>query len=71
MRILVILCLLSGCSAWPVVDWPARAGGAAPELLLIGQILGDDGTITDAQGAALAAKVGALKARVASGAQSG
>ena len=68
MRIFVILCLLTGCSAYPVVNWPAGPVGAAPELLPIGQILGDDTSVSDAQGAALAAEAAALKARVASGA---
>ena len=65
MRTLVILCLVAGCSAAPVVKWPDRAVGAAPALVPLAEVLGPASAVSDAAGAALAARAAALKARVA------
>ena len=67
MRNVLILLVLSGCSAFPAVDWPTAAVGPAPDLLPIDQVLGPEGTVTDDPGAVLAAEAAALKAHVARG----
>ena len=67
MRKLMILCLMAGCSAYPEVQWPQGAAGAAPDLLPIDQVLGADDRVSDVAGFALMAKVAALQARVAQG----
>ena len=67
MRKVLMLVVLSGCSAFPQVNWPAADPGPTPALVPIEQILGPEASVTDARGAALAAEAAALKARVAQG----
>jgi hypothetical protein len=67
MQKVLILCVLAGCSSYPVVRWPTDQAGPAPDLVPIAEVLGPEGVISDAEGAALAARAAALKARVARG----
>jgi hypothetical protein len=65
MQKVLIMTLLAGCSAYPSVNWPAGAGGIAPALLPIDEVLGPEASVSDASGAALAAEAAALQARAA------
>lgn len=65
MQKVLILILLAGCSAYPAVNWPAGTGGVAPALLPIEEVLGPEASISDVNGAALAAEAAALRARAA------
>jgi hypothetical protein len=65
MRYVLIALLLSACSAYPKIDWPAGpAAGAAPALLPQSEIVGTGGA-TD-PGGALVSRAAALRGWAAS-----